>query len=71
MWTLLESRDLQLVQFVRMDFAELETLAEALSTGFEALLAEVRMQRQIEKALKDKIEFAAREVCNPLVFSLT
>jgi hypothetical protein len=54
-----------------MDFAELETLAEALSTGFEALLAEVRMQRQIEKALKDKIEFAAREVCNPLVISLT
>jgi hypothetical protein len=40
----------------------LSHLVESLITGFEELLSIVRVQVDSEKALREKIEFAANEV---------
>lgn len=45
-----------------MEPTNIETLAQSLSLGFEALLVEVNRQREIEKTLKERLRKARSEV---------
>ena len=46
-----------------MATSSLEELATRLATGFEALLVEVGRRHQIEKALRERLEYARYQVC--------
>ena len=45
---------------------DLWELTNALAAGFEALLVEVRRQNQIEKALRERLDYAREVVCSRL-----
>lgn len=43
--------------------ARLPAIVDSLTTGFQTLLTSLRAHRELEKILRQRLEFAANEVC--------
>lgn len=42
----------------------LPAVVDSLTSGFQSLLTSLRAHRALEKTLRQRLEFAANEVCN-------